>query len=289
MAIDQTRDRKKTLGGSEIATVLGINPYKTVIELWMEKIGMIEPPDLSGKPAIKWGHKLEAAILDEYDAQNDTLIIRDERYVHPKYPFIVGNLDGRDPVKNVVVEAKTVSARAVYQWGRAGTNEVPMWYATQVYYYMWLAGCEFATFAMLCDISDYREYHLMRNETHIKLIEESALKFWEYVEAKKRPPITSYKDVMRLWEPVNKKLHYLTAEDKQKFPALFEAIEKSSIASAQMKDLKLQIDGHKCEISKFMFENDAEKLCIGDQTIGSIVKTRNGGAALRLNTLTEED
>ena len=33
------KERTKGIGGSDVATVLGLNPYKTPLELWEEKTG----------------------------------------------------------------------------------------------------------------------------------------------------------------------------------------------------------------------------------------------------------
>lgn len=41
--------RQKGIGGSDAASVLGISPWKTNVQLWEEKTGITEPEDISGK------------------------------------------------------------------------------------------------------------------------------------------------------------------------------------------------------------------------------------------------
>ena len=56
--------RGKGVGSSDIGSIMGINPYKTVRELYLEKTGLIKPEDLSNKPAIKKGVRLEPVARD---------------------------------------------------------------------------------------------------------------------------------------------------------------------------------------------------------------------------------
>lgn len=44
---------------TDIPVILGLSPYKTPWQLWAEKIGRINPPDLSGNPNIQRGVALE--------------------------------------------------------------------------------------------------------------------------------------------------------------------------------------------------------------------------------------
>lgn len=53
------RVRAKTIGGSDAAAVVGMNPYKSNIELWDEKVNGNEPEDISDKPYVKYGNDAE--------------------------------------------------------------------------------------------------------------------------------------------------------------------------------------------------------------------------------------
>ena len=44
---DWLEERKKGIGGSDAATILGLNPYKTSIDLWEEKTGRKDAEDIS--------------------------------------------------------------------------------------------------------------------------------------------------------------------------------------------------------------------------------------------------
>ena len=52
-------ERKKGIGASDAACVLGRNPYKTNVELWEEKTGIRQSEDISDKPHVKYGTEAE--------------------------------------------------------------------------------------------------------------------------------------------------------------------------------------------------------------------------------------
>ena len=54
--------RQKGIGGSDAASVLGISPWKTNVQLWEEKTGIKEPEDISEKEVVRFGKESEAAI-----------------------------------------------------------------------------------------------------------------------------------------------------------------------------------------------------------------------------------
>jgi len=56
-------ERDFCLGGSDIGTILGFNPFKTAVELFREKVGLNDAPKLETRH-IYWGHEGEAAILN---------------------------------------------------------------------------------------------------------------------------------------------------------------------------------------------------------------------------------
>lgn len=51
--------RKNYIGGSDAASILGLNPYKTNVELWENKTGMKPTEDISDKPYVKYGIEAE--------------------------------------------------------------------------------------------------------------------------------------------------------------------------------------------------------------------------------------
>ncbi|MFU1875596.1 YqaJ viral recombinase family protein, partial [Enterococcus faecium] len=58
-------DRKRGIGGSDVSTILGLNKYKSVYQLWLEKTGQILPIETDSEPAY-WGTVLEDIVAKEF-------------------------------------------------------------------------------------------------------------------------------------------------------------------------------------------------------------------------------
>ena len=58
--------RKNGIGGSDVGAIMGLNPWKSPVEVWLEKTGHSEPPDLSGKESVEWGNRLEAVVAEKF-------------------------------------------------------------------------------------------------------------------------------------------------------------------------------------------------------------------------------
>ena len=56
---DWLQARSGRIGGSDASAVVGMNPYKNNVELWMEKTGQIIPEDISDKPYVQYGTQAE--------------------------------------------------------------------------------------------------------------------------------------------------------------------------------------------------------------------------------------
>lgn len=61
---DWLKARRKGIGGSDAASVLGISPWKSNVQLWEEKTGIAEPEDISDKEVVRFGKESEAAVSE---------------------------------------------------------------------------------------------------------------------------------------------------------------------------------------------------------------------------------
>ena len=58
--------RMQGIGGSDVAVIMGYNPWKKPYELYCEKVGLIEPEDLSDNEAVEWGVELEPIVAKKF-------------------------------------------------------------------------------------------------------------------------------------------------------------------------------------------------------------------------------
>jgi predicted phage-related endonuclease len=136
MNANPEQDRTQFIGGSDIATMLNLDPYKSRAELYAEKSGAIDPPDLSEKEQIQWGNLLESAILKEtFRRFGQTDFDSQVRLTHPAYSFLRGTADGIGG--GVLVDAKN-SARASQYETDFGLG-LPVRYHCQMTWYRGLA------------------------------------------------------------------------------------------------------------------------------------------------------
>ena len=91
--------RSTTIGGSDAAAILGLNPYKSPYALWAEKTGKVIPEDISQKEAVRLGTDLEEYVAKRFTEatgkkvrrENYTVFRDDMPYAHANYGWLLGN------------------------------------------------------------------------------------------------------------------------------------------------------------------------------------------------------
>lgn len=195
--------RRNYIGGSDAAAVMGMNPYKTNLKLWEEKVGISEPEDISDKPYVIYGHKAEDHLRElfrldfpEYKVFHD----EDAFLVNDKYPWAHASLDGllRDKDNRLgILEIKTTNimqSMQKEQWD----DRIPDNYYLQVIHYMMVTEAEFAVLKaqLKYEFKDSlflqtRHYFIERSEVEedIRILQNAEQKFWEDVVNKRWPAL----------------------------------------------------------------------------------------------------
>lgn len=198
-------ERKKGIGGSDAAVILGLNPYKNNIRLWEEKTGKVQAEDISDKPYVKYGTQAEDLLRElfkldfpQYEVSHDeNTIIK-----HPKYPFLFASLDGQLVDKETgelgILEIKTTNILQSMQKEK-WKEKLPDNYFCQVLHYLNVTGYSFAILKAQLkydfdgDIKlETRHYKINRSdfEEDIKELEKTEVEFWtKYVEKDIQPPL----------------------------------------------------------------------------------------------------
>ncbi len=195
-------ERKKGIGGSDAATILGLNPYKNNIELWEEKLGIREAKDISDKPYVQYGTNMEPVLRESFKIKHPEYEVRHEEYSimkHQKYPFLFASLDGtlinKETGEIGILEIKTTNILQSMQKEK-WKDKIPDNYYCQVLHYLNVTGYSFADlFAELNYENNYqvtKTYEILREdvEKDIEYLQGKEIEFWNYVETKTRPPLT---------------------------------------------------------------------------------------------------
>lgn len=88
--------RKDYITASDVAVILGHHPHKSALTLYNEKIGLLEPDDISHHDYVKWGKRLEPIIADAYAEETGRGLIDPGRFTllrSRKYPWLAATLD----------------------------------------------------------------------------------------------------------------------------------------------------------------------------------------------------
>ena len=103
--------RRGGLGASELATVLGLDPYQTEFELWQVKTG--RAPGFAGNPRSRWGHRLERVGIEYAESINgEEYRPNSESFQHPAYGHLYATPDAISATsgKRIGIEVKVTAA-----------------------------------------------------------------------------------------------------------------------------------------------------------------------------------
>ena len=121
-------ERRLGIGGSDIAILLGLNPWKSEQDLIMDKLDLIPQKDqFQGNEATRAGNRLEPFVADWYAERHHQILINGDRVVSTTNPRFIGNTDFLYP--EGILEIKTGAEKSF----NAGCPEQ---YRVQVLWYM---------------------------------------------------------------------------------------------------------------------------------------------------------
>ena len=192
------------VGGSDASCIVGMNPYKDNVQLWLEKTGQAQPVDISDEPYVKYGTEAEAHLralfaLDFPEYQVD--YTENNMYLNDKYPFAHASLDGELTEKATgrkgILEIKTTNILQSMQKEK-WKDRIPDNYYIQILHYLMVTEFDFVELKAQLK-SEFngevylqtKHYHIERAdvEADIKYLEEAERKFWQQVQNRTRPAL----------------------------------------------------------------------------------------------------
>lgn len=213
LSAERLEERKRGIGGSDIAAVLGLSPYKTPYDLYQEKLGLVEPTDLAGNDAVHFGNVLEDVVAEEFARRTGLKVRRDNQLrSHPSYPFMLANIDravvGKPFGIKCGLECKTSDKWAARPelWGQGSVfdfdehgalqivqhdDQVPDWYLLQCAHYMAVTDSNLWFLAVLIGGNDFRIYTIQRDRQLEKMLVARAEQFWKGHVLQDIPPAPS--------------------------------------------------------------------------------------------------
>lgn len=243
-------DRKTYLGSSDIAAVLGVSPWKTRLDVYLEKIGEGTPPDADKAKIFKRGKRMEPLVIEmlaeEYGWNIDT---RNARYADLEHPWMGCEVDAEADIdgERVNIEIKTVHPFAAAKFGEMDTDEVPVEYAAQAMYSLMITGRRLCKFGVLVGSDNLSVYEVARDEETIAGMRASAVAFWnDHVLARVAPDPVNLPDIYKLMRR-DKGGSQIEANDQAAY-----MVEEYTRLSALSKDAEDKADELKFQIGAYM-------------------------------------
>jgi putative phage-type endonuclease len=207
--IEPGHDRSKFLGGSDIAAVLGISPWKTAMDLWRDKItprveGPVNQPKKRG---IRWESVVGEMLVERLQAEGHEveIVASNRRYQDAAHPFMASEidfelrLDGTEAITNV--ELKTVHPFRMRDWGDSGSDDLPIHYTAQVMWGLGVTGRANGFLAALFGADELRTYPVAADAETIAAIRARGLAFWtDHVLAGIAPEPVNLEDLSKLFD-----------------------------------------------------------------------------------------
>ncbi|MEW7987682.1 MAG: lambda-exonuclease family protein [Candidatus Thiodiazotropha endolucinida] len=263
LTIDQLDERQSGIGGSDVGAILGLNPYRSAVDVFLEKTGKVPPDDLSDNERVHFGNVLEDIVAQEY-ARRQCVNVRkrNNTFKHKKYDFALAHIDRSVDKATTVLECKTADAYTKGNWGKAGTDEVPDSYLVQVAWYMGILGYPWGDLAVLIGGNDFRIYNFNRDLELEEMLFRKAGEFWtNHILKDVTPPPSCDRDLETLYAMDNGKSIVATPEIEASAKILAEykklIKECEDLANTELFKIKAFMGEH----AEVLLSEDNKKLC----------------------------
>jgi len=195
--------RKNHIGGSDASACVGMNPYKSNVELWEEKSGLRQPEDISKNDYVIYGNKAEECLraLFSLDFPQYQVIYDDNNmFLNSDFPWLHASLDGElvDQFgRHGILEIKTSNLLQSLQREK-WKDRIPDNYFCQVLHYLAVTGYEFAVLKAQLksewsgELSIITKHYFIDRkdvEEDIEYLVNAEKRFWDCVKSGRRPDL----------------------------------------------------------------------------------------------------
>lgn len=191
--------RRSTIGGSEAAAVLGLDPYVSPYTLWQRKKGNVEEVQTS-LPA-EFGKFAEEFVAKQFEKRTGKHVKKENAILYnPDYPFAHANIDRRVIDENAGLECKTTSSLNLRKFKNGA---YPDKYYVQCVHYMMVCGFDKMYLACLIGNNAFEVYEIVRDEDEIKSLAAQEKAFADLLNGDTPPEITVSEAADRDTETLN--------------------------------------------------------------------------------------
>lgn len=176
----QREKRKQHLGSSDMAGILGLDPFRSAYDIWCEKTGRLDDSERKETACMTRGNFLEAAILAWFEQSIGKSITRNQYRSAKNEGIPIGtNIDAIINEGGFPVEAKSVGSYSNEVWGEPGTDLVPDRVIIQCHVHMIATDTLFCFVPVYLPYRDFAQFTVPCNTDLKNIICEAAINFWE--------------------------------------------------------------------------------------------------------------
>lgn len=194
LTAEQKSVKATGVGSSQVAAIVGLNPWSSPIDVWSLATGRAEFDATRGGGATEVGSLLEPSLVRIYASRQsidtDRLVQPHSTFRHPQYAFALASpdvlvMDGETP--SGIVELKTVGSRMSADW----EDGPPQYVAIQVAWQQFVMNVDRAEVAALIDGTDFQIFTVSRDREIEQSLLEIVQEFWsKYVLTDTPPPLS---------------------------------------------------------------------------------------------------
>ena len=170
--------RKCGIGGSDASSILGLNPYRSSMAVYIEKIddeNDVRNLEKHTSYKMELGNKLKSFVASEFmlktgkKVRNINGMLRND-----KYPFAIANIDRAVVGEKAFLECKVTNSFNKKEW----IKTIPIHYKIQMNHYMAVTGASHCYVAVLIGNEELVIHKLERDEDYIEEIMKLEEIFW---------------------------------------------------------------------------------------------------------------
>lgn len=239
--------RRKTIGGSDAAAIIGLNDYSSPYTVWADKLGKL--PDKEDSEPMRLGRDLEDYVAKRFTEKTGKKVRKENSMLYnPQYPFAHADVDRMVVGEDAGLECKTTS---IMNLKKFKNGEYPANYYVQCVHYLAVTGCKKWYLGVLVLGEGFHEFVIERDEDEIAALMESEEAFWKHVESAVPPSVDGTKSTSETIGTI----FPVSSDGEVVNLGAYEASMREYVAlSAQIKSLEALKEEQANKIKAFMGE-----------------------------------
>lgn len=177
--------RRKTIGGSDAAGIVGLSKYESQYSIWVNKMGLL--PDKEDTESMRQGRDLEEYVAQRWAERTGRMPENPQAiYYNSDFPFAHANPDRWVQGENAGLECKTTSTLDLKQFNGV---DFPEKYYVQCVHYLAVTGADKWYLGVLVFGRGFFTFELDRDQAEIDALMQAEAEFWKLVESQMPPPM----------------------------------------------------------------------------------------------------